>query len=84
MTRYSVQPRDQILIKGYGFLSFAKNMGKHVGKKYMQVLNSKYSQNLLDHAIQSAIYALKTLQKKQFKKQHKQLVIRLLIKLLIK
>ena len=50
----------------------------------MQVLNSKYSQNLLDHAIQSAIYALKTLQKKQFKKQHKELVIRLLIKLLIK
>ena len=50
----------------------------------MQVLNSKYGQNLLDHAIQSAIYAFKTLQKKQFKKQHKQLVIRLLIKLLIK
>ena len=50
----------------------------------MQVLNGKYSQNLLDHAIKSAIYALKTLQKKQFKKQHKQLVIRLLIKLLIK
>ena len=26
--RYSVQPRDQILVQGYGFLSFAKNMGK--------------------------------------------------------
>ena len=22
--RYSVQPRDQIFVKGYGFLSFAK------------------------------------------------------------
>ena len=24
MTHYSVQPRDQIFVKGYGFLSFAK------------------------------------------------------------
>ena len=31
MTRYSVQPRDQIFVKGYGFLSFAKNMGKNIG-----------------------------------------------------
>ena len=28
MTRYSVQARDQISVKGYGFLSFATNMGK--------------------------------------------------------
>ena len=26
--RYSFQPRDQIFVKGYGFLSFAKNMSK--------------------------------------------------------
>ena len=26
--RYSVQPRDRIFVQGYGFLSFAKNMGK--------------------------------------------------------
>ena len=32
MMRYSVQPRDQIFVKGYGFLSFAKNMGKNIGK----------------------------------------------------
>ena len=32
MTRYSVQSRDQIFVKGYGFLSLAKNMGKNVGK----------------------------------------------------
>ena len=32
MTRYSVQPRDQIFIKGYGFLSFARNMGKNISK----------------------------------------------------
>ena len=27
MTKYLVQPRDRIFVKGYGFLSFAKNMG---------------------------------------------------------
>ena len=32
MTRYSVQPRDQIFVKGYGFLLFAKNMGKNIGE----------------------------------------------------
>ena len=26
--RYSVEPRDRIYVKGYGFLSFAKNMDK--------------------------------------------------------
>ena len=30
MTSYSVQPRDRIIVKGYGFLYFAKNMGKNV------------------------------------------------------
>ena len=32
MTRYSVQPRDQIFVKGYGFLSFAKNIDKNISK----------------------------------------------------
>ena len=26
--RYSIEPRDRICVKGYGFLSFAKSMGK--------------------------------------------------------
>ena len=30
--RYSVQPRDQIFVKRYGFLSFPKNMGKNIGE----------------------------------------------------
>ena len=34
MTRYSVQPRDRIFVKCYGFLSFAKDMGRNIGKKY--------------------------------------------------
>ena len=32
MTRYLTEPRDQIFVKGYGFLSLAKNMGKNIGK----------------------------------------------------
>ena len=32
MTQYSVQPRDQIFVKGYGFLSFTKNMGRNTNK----------------------------------------------------
>ena len=30
--RYSVQPRDQIFVKGYVFLYFANNVGKNIGK----------------------------------------------------
>ena len=41
MMRYSVQPRDQIFVKGYGFLSFAKNMGKNIGKNLSKNLSSK-------------------------------------------
>ena len=32
MTRYSVQPRPQIFVKGYWFLSADKYMGRNVGK----------------------------------------------------
>ena len=28
--RYSVEPRERIYVKGYGFLSFAKIMGKNL------------------------------------------------------
>ena len=28
MTRYSVQPNDRIFLEGYGFLPFARNIGK--------------------------------------------------------
>ena len=38
MTRYSVQPRNQLFAKGSGFLSFAKIMGRNIGKNV-----SKYS-----------------------------------------
>ena len=48
MMRYSVQPRDQIFVKGYGFLSFAKNTGKNISKN----VSGKYSQKRFDHAKQ--------------------------------
>ena len=32
--RYSIDPRDRIYVKGQGFLSFAKNMGKSLSNKY--------------------------------------------------
>ena len=28
--RYSIEPRNRIHVKGYGFLSFAKNMGTQI------------------------------------------------------
>ena len=55
MMQYSVQPRDRILVKRYGFLNIGKNVSK--------TLSGKYSQKLLDHAEQSATDALKTTSK---------------------
>ena len=75
MMRSSVQPRDQIFVKGYGFLSFVKNMGKNIGKnasKSVSVNTAKYFLIVLNNLPQMR---LKLLQKKQFKKQQKQLVI---------
>ena len=31
--RYPIEPRDRIYVKGYGFLTFAKNMGKNLRNK---------------------------------------------------
>ena len=36
--RYSIEPRDRVYVKGYGFLSLAK------------ILSNKYSQKLIDIA----------------------------------
>ena len=43
MTRYSVQPRDWTFVRGYKFLSFAKNMAKYIGKNLNKNLCGKYS-----------------------------------------
>ena len=65
--RYLFEPRDRIYVKGYGFLSFAKNMSKS--------LSNKYCQKLLNSAKKSTTDAIKTASKEQFKKQQKQLVL---------
>ena len=59
-----VQPRDQIIVKGQDFASFAKNMGKNIDKNISKNLSGKYSQTLFDPAKQSAEMHLKLLQKK--------------------
>ena len=54
--RYSIEPRDRIYVKGYGFLSFAKNMGKS--------LSNKYGQKRFDSTKKSTTDAIKTASKK--------------------
>ena len=54
--RYSTEPRDRIYVKGYAFLSYAKNMGKN--------LSNKCGQKLLDSARKFTIDAIKTASKR--------------------
>ena len=58
--RYSIESRERRYIKGYGFLSFARNFGNKYGKKLMNTaietgtnFNSKYGQKLPDTAIKT-------------------------------
>ena len=67
--RYSVQPRDRIFVKGYRFLSFARNMGKNTGKNISKNLSCKCNQKFLDHAKKSATYALQTSSKRVIQKR---------------
>ena len=58
--RYSIEPRKRRYIKGYGFLSFARNFGNKYGKVLMNTaiktganFNSKYGKKLTDTAIET-------------------------------
>ena len=64
MMRDSVQHRYRKFVKGYGYLSFAINMGKNMGRNISKILSGKYIQKLVDHAKQFATDALKTASKK--------------------
>ena len=55
-------------LKGYGFLSFAKNMGRHIDKNISKNLSSTYRQNLIDHTKKSATDAFKTSSKRAIQK----------------
>ena len=65
--RYSIEPRDRIYVKGYGFLSFAKTIGKNATKVH-KCMTNKYSQKLLDSAKKSATEAIKTASKRAIQK----------------
>ena len=49
--RYSIELRDHIYVKGYGFMSFTKNIGKN--------LSNKYSQKIINTTKKSATDAIK-------------------------
>ena len=74
--RYLVEPRDRIYVKGYGFSSFAKNIGEN--------LSNKYGKKILNSAKKSTTDAIKAASKTANQKKQKQLVIELVTKLLIK
>ena len=54
--RYSIEPRERRYVKGYGFLSFARNIGTHA-TKVAKNMSYKYGQKLVD--------IVKNLQKEQ-------------------
>ena len=58
--RYSIEPRDRIYVKGYGFLSFAKSIGKN--------LNNKYDQKIIGTAKRSTTDAIKIASKRAIQK----------------
>ena len=73
--RYSIEPKERIYVKGYGFLSFARNLGAHA-TKVAKNLNNKYGQKPVDSAKKNLQQMhLKLLAKEQFKKQLEQLEI---------
>ena len=58
--RYSIEPRDRIYVKRYGFLSFAKNIGKN--------LSNKNSQEIIFTAKKNTTDAIKTASKRAIQK----------------
>ena len=64
---YSIEPRERRYAKGYGFLSFVKNLGTHA-TKVAKNLNNKYGQKLADSAKKSATDALKVSGKRAIQK----------------
>ena len=60
--RYSLEPRDRIYVKEYGFMSFARSMSDKYGKK------------LVDTAKKSTADAIKTASKKAIQKTAEQQV----------
>ena len=70
---YSSRPRDQIFEKGFEFLSFPKNMGGNIGKKYAKniskSLSGKCRQEIFDYAKKSATDTRATSSKRVIQKK---------------
>ena len=66
--RYSIEPRERRYVKGYGFLSFARNIGTHAAKVAKNMSN-KYSKKLIDTTKKSATDAIKTASKRAIQKK---------------
>ena len=60
--RYSIEPKKRIYVKGYSFMSFARNF------------SDKYSKSLIDKGIDVSTFA-KTVPAEYLKKVQKQQVI---------
>ena len=58
--RYSIEPSHRIYVKGYGFMSFTKNIGKN--------LSNKYNQKIIDTTKKSTIDAIKAISKRTIQK----------------
>ena len=56
---YSIEPRERRYVKGYDFLSFARNIGTHA-TKVAKNMSNKYIQKLVDTAKKSATDVIKT------------------------
>ena len=65
--RYSIEPRDKIYVKRYGFLSFSRNIGKNA-TKVAKSMSNRYSQKLLGSAKKSTTDAIKTASKRAIQK----------------
>ena len=65
--KYLIERRDRVYVKWYGFLLFAKNIGKNA-TKVAKIMSNKYSQKLLDSAEKSTTYAIKTASKRAIQK----------------
>ena len=65
--RYSIQPRERKHAKGYGFLTFARNIGTHA-TKVAKNMSNKYGQKLANTAKISATDAIKTASKRAIQK----------------
>ena len=60
--RYSIEPRHRRYVKGYGFLSFARNISKNISNKYIQKIV------IVDTAKKSATDPIKTASKRLIQK----------------